>query len=311
MRPWLSVIMPVHGGADLIGATLASAASECPIGVEFLVYNSGEDGGAARRVVERFGDVLAISWKETPEHKPWTAKTNLGVSEAQAPYVATLHQDDLWLPGHLAAIRRAMDSYPDAVLSVAASVFVGPDGRKQGNWRLPFRPGCWLGQDFSAGLLVQNNVAIPSPVIRRDAYLACGGMDDSLWYTADWDLYLKLAEAGKVIVREEVTTAFRVHRNSLTMTGSRDIADFRRQIESVLERHLPEELNSNIECLSRASADLNCALAAASTGRSSDLMKAIITILKLGPSGVIQFLKKSRILDRLRPRMRLMISGGN
>jgi hypothetical protein len=33
-------------------------------------------------------------------------------------------------------------------------------------------------------------------------------MDDALWYTADWDLYLKLALAGDVLVRAGRPRAF-------------------------------------------------------------------------------------------------------
>ena len=49
-------------------------------------------------------------------------------------------------------------------------------------------------------LLVQNFIAVPSPVWRRDAWLACGGLDLDLWYTADWDIWLKLARHGPAVI---------------------------------------------------------------------------------------------------------------
>ena len=66
-----------------------------------------------------------------------------------------------------------------------------------------------------------------------------GGLDEMLWYTGDWDIWLKLAAQGPVYHHREVTTAFRVHRASLTITGSRDGADFEQQMRTVLDRHLP------------------------------------------------------------------------
>ncbi|MDE2561770.1 MAG: glycosyltransferase [Sphingomonadales bacterium] len=311
MSPWLTVIVPVHQGAELIGATLASAAQEVPEGVEFLFYNSGEDGGAARRVAEGFSDRLDLHWRDTPELKPWTAKITVGVREARADHVAMLHQDDLWLPGHLASVLKAIRDYPQAALSIAPSRFAAPDGQLLGEWRLPFLPGPIDSETFASTLVVQNTIAIPSPVIRRDAFLACGGIDEALWYTADWDLYLKLAQHGYVAVREAVTTAFRIHGGSLTMSGSRNATEFRRQQEIVLERHLPAipPAPRSLERRARASIDVNCALAAASAGKAGGLAPAALALVRLGPRGMARYLFQSRLADRLAPRVKLRISG--
>ncbi len=50
-----------------------------------------------------------------------------------------LHQDDLWLPGHVEAVRASIAKTPDAVMSVAASRFVDVHGRDLGKWSTPFR----------------------------------------------------------------------------------------------------------------------------------------------------------------------------
>jgi len=311
-EPWLSVVMPVHHGEQFLHATLASAATQNTDGVEFLIYNSGADGDASRRIADLFADRLDIIWRDIPELPSWTAKTNLGVREARAAHVSMLHQDDLWLPGHLDAVRRAIAANPDAVLSVAPSWFAGPDGHRIGNWDLPFRPGLVAPEDFISTLLVQSSIAIPSPVARRDAWLAAGGMDDDLWFSADWDIYLKLAAQGYIAVRSETTTAFRLHRGSLTMTGSRRPGSLRPQLETVLERHLchlPVHARGRVERRARASIDVNCALADASCGHKSALLRATLRLLSLGPIEVARYLRQSRIVDRVLPRLRLALTG--
>jgi len=310
--PWLTVVMPVHQGEQFLPATLASAADQSADGVEFLIYNSGEDGGASRRIAERFAGRLDIKWRDTPELPSWTAKTNLGVREARAAHVAMLHQDDLWLPGHLAAIRRAITDNPDAVLSIAPSLFADPEGDMVGHWNLPFRPGLIAPEDFISTLLVQSSIAIPSPVARRDAWLTAGGLDDDLWFSADWDIYLKLAAQGQVAVRSETTTAFRLHRGSLTMTGSRRPGSLRPQLEQVLDRHLchlPAHSRKRIERRARASIEVNCALADASCGHRRALANAAMRLLCLGPIEAIRYVRQSRIIDRVVPRLRLALAG--
>jgi hypothetical protein len=309
--PWLSVVVPVHDGAGFLGATLAAAAAERPEGVEFLLYDSGNDNGAAQRIAEGFADRLIMRWHATPEMKPWTAKTNRGVAEARAAHVAMLHQDDLWLPGHLTALRAAIAEAPAAPLSIGPSQFVSAADKAVGHWRLPFSPGLVDGGDFRSTLIVQNSVAIPSSCIRRDAWLACGGLDEALWYTADWDLYLKLAAHGPVLVRPVETTAFRIHGSSLTMTGSRDIAAFRAQLEAVMQRHessLPARQRAGQLRLARASIAVNCALAAGVGGGWGTLWQGIGTTLGLG-ANLPRFLRETRLVDRSLPRLRLVMAG--
>jgi len=312
VTPWLSVVMPVHDGEAFLAATLASAAQDTTEGVEFRLYNSGADQGVTRRIAESFADRLDLHWQDTPELPSWMAKTNFGVREARAPYIAMLHQDDLWLPGHTASLRRSVAEHPEAALSIAGTRFADVHGRIFSRWRLPFGSGVVSEADFVATLLVQNSIAIPSPLIRRDAWLTAGGMDEALWYTADWDLYLKLAAQGDVVVREAITTAFRLHGRSLTMTGRRDAADFRRQLEQIIDRHLarvPAAMRQRVARRACASIDVNCALAQASGGKKAVLAHAMLQFLRLGPLDLLRYVKQSRIIDRVVPRLQLAVSG--
>jgi hypothetical protein len=304
--------MPVHGGERFLAATLASAAGQANEGIEFRLYNSGQDAGAARDIARSFTDRLDIHWRETPELPSWMAKTNLGVREARAPHVAMLHQDDLWLPGHAAALRQSISEHASAVLSIAPTRFADTRGQILGHWRLPFRAGQVNEALFVATLLVQNSISIPTPLIRRDAWLAMDGMDEALWYTADWDMYLRLAAQGRVVVRKETTTAFRLHGASLTMTGSRDAAAFRDQLERVVDRHLarlPAARRQRVGRRARASIEVNCALAQASSGNKAALAHAGLQILRLGANDLFGYVAQSRIVDRLIPRLKLAASG--
>jgi hypothetical protein len=160
-------------------------------------------------------------------------------------------------------------------------------------------------------LLVQNFVAAPAPVFRRDAWLACGGLDENLWYTADWDIWLKLAASGAIAYHDSVTVGFRIHAGSLTATGSSNAADFGRQMQIVLDRHLR---NSNVdskklEDVARASIAVNLALAAAYSGDVSSILQAVSTVLRLGPHGIRRYWRDSRILERVIPRIRAKLAG--
>ena len=301
--------MPVHEGAQWIGQTLQSLASEPSGGLQIIVLDSSPTG-ATEAMVRQFSEQLPITFSRRPDILPWQSKTNLGVAQATADYVCILHQDDLWLPGRVSAVRRWIAASPEAILHLAPSRFIDRNGRQTGMWTCPLPAEKPLdGEALLERLLVQNFVSVPAPVFSREAWTACGGMDDSLWYTADWDIWAKLVKAGPVIYHDEATTAFRVHGNSLTVTGSRDPADFAAQMNIVLERHLPalpQTRRVRVERAARASIQINVLLAG---GGLANLSRAMLKLVSLGPAGARRYLRDSRIAERSISRVRAGLAG--
>lgn len=311
-RPLLSVVMPVHDGAEWIGATLGSLAAEPCTDLDIIVIDSSPDDRTAA-IVESWADRLPLRLFCRPGIRPWQTKTNLGVSLAAADHVCILHQDDLWLPGRVSTVRRWLATAPEVALHLAPTDIVDRFGRRMGRWNCPLPSGRLLPAEFLLErLLVQNFVSVPAPVFRKDAWLAAGGMDDQLWYTADWDVWAKLAAVGPVIYHNHVTTAFRIHGGSLTMTGSRSADDFQHQMRTVLDRHLAGLLPRNrlrVEPVALTSISVNVLLAAASAGRLASLFVAARKLLWLGPWGISRYLRDSRLHERVLPRLRAKLAG--
>jgi hypothetical protein len=304
--------MPVHDGAAWIGETLTSLVSEPLSDVEILIFDSSPTDDTAG-VIADFEHCLPIKLFRCPEIGPWQTKTNLGVRKASADHVCILHQDDIWLPGRMAAARKWIASAPAVALHLAPTDIIDHRGRYLGRWQCPLPADREISADFLLErLLVQNFISVPSPVFRRAAWMACGGMDEQLWYTPDWDIWAKLAEQGPIMYHKERTTGFRVHGGSLTVTGSRDVGEFRSQMESVLDRHLPrlsQVARRKVEPSARASIAVNAALAAASGGVSRDLPSALRQLLALGPVGLQRYLRDSRLRERVMPRLRAKLIG--
>lgn len=305
----LTVILPLHNGQQYLRETLDSAASEAPKGVRFLAYDSSENGGDAASLVSEFANRLDIRYASTPDIKPWQDKVNLGFKEAITPLVAILHQDDLWLPGHLDAVQQSFNLNPGAVMSIGPSRFIDAQSRYVGAWKLPFDPGLVGGRNFAEKLIVQNTIAVPSVVYLRQAWLDAGGMDRNLWYTPDWDIYLALARFGDIAVRPSATTAFRLHGSSLTMSGSTNIDDFRQQQELVLARHASHwglDPQSKLFKRAKMAIDINCSLALAARGHWREIIGLLPRLIAIGPSGLVSLHKETRLLDRIKARLPLL-----
>ena len=309
--PWLSVIMPVHYGEKWIQSSLQSIVSEKPIGVEVIVIDSSLPA-TCLDIAERVGGPWNFALYSRPDLLTWQDKTNFGATVARASHLCWLHQDDLWLPGRLAAVRAWIAKAPDRALHLAPCAIIDHSGRRLGIWRCPFAsPGSYGTAQVLRRFLVQNFVGVPAPVFRTDACQRVGGLDGELWYTADWDLWLKLASVSPVEYHDELTAAFRIHDGSLTMTGRKNIEDFEKQMRVVFERHLPclGDQSGEIERLGRVSIAINVALASASMGDRRRLIPAFASAMKLGPVLLARYLYDSRLRERLMPRVYAKLRG--
>ena len=310
-RPWLSVVIPTHCGEQWIDQSFRSIAAEAADGIEILVINSA-DTSAARDIAQSHSDRLRIRIFERCDLLSWHSKTNFGVRIAESEHICWLGVDDLWLPGRAAAIKAWIQSFPETPLHFAPSAIIDKGGRKLGVWHCPLPAERALESGFvTERLLIQNFVAAPAPVFRKDAWLSCGGLDERLWYTADWDMWLKLAGRAPTYYHDDVTVGFRIHSGSLTVTGSDNAEDFRHQMETVLERHLPGlgSLSKRVERAARASIAMNSGLASASRGDFAELFRAASRLALLGPGGITRYLRDSRIVERVVPRVRAKIVG--
>jgi glycosyltransferase involved in cell wall biosynthesis len=303
--------MPSYCGEKWIGESLRSLAVEAADGVEVLLID-GSPTSATRDIAQSYSERLRLRVIERCDLSSWQTKTNFGVQISESKHICWLGVDDVWLPGRSAAIREWIEVAPDAPLHLAPSAIIDACGRKLGVWRCPLPANDELRSALVIErLLVQNFVAAPAPVFRKDAWLDCGGLDVDLWYTADWDIWLKLATLGPVYYHDLVTVGFRIHRSSLTVTGSRDPSAFEHQMRIVLDRHLSRlgTGTGGVERVARASIAVNSALASAATGDILNLLRAAGQVLRLGPVGIRRYLRDSRIFERVWPRARATFTG--
>jgi glycosyltransferase involved in cell wall biosynthesis len=301
--PWLSIVMPVWNGERYVGEALQSVREQGGDGYELIAVDDGSTDGSPG-ILRSWERLLPLRTIRRARGGNWVAATNVGLREARGTYVCFLHQDDLWLPGRLGAIAREAASEPTLVLHPA--LFVGPEGRTLGEWRCPLPAGDVDPRLFAERILVQNFVAIPCAAFLRAAALRGGGLDESLWYTADWDLWLRLAALGRIRYLQSAFAAFRVHAGSQTVLRN-DVGERRRQLETVLDRHRANAAPGAWRA-ARFSVEVNIALAALAAGAAPPWRPLLAAFSRLGPAGSVRYLRDSRIAERLGARLRLRFS---
>ncbi len=310
--PWLTVIMPIFNGRATLDAALSSLEGQCD-GIEIVAIDQDSTDGS-REILEAARSWLPIRIIDNPGGKSWTENTNIGLREARAPLITMLHQDDIWMPGRAAILEDISTRHQEVDIWVHGANLIDLQGKNVGKMCPPFGDvGCVLSSvEALSRLIVQNTLALPAVMFRRDAALHKGGLDEQLWYTADWDLWLSLAQNG-LAWDPRCASAFRIHPNSLTMTGSRDLQSFKRQLDIPLDRYLealPDRLKSRVRRRAEASNSLNVFLASLHHRSLRGVGSALRAFFLLGPLEWRDFLTTTQLVNRLVPRLKLGLKRG-
>lgn len=308
MNPFLSVIMPVYNGERFIAAALESVRAQYREGIELVIVEGGSSDRTLE-IVRGFTETFPIRLVTIEGIGNWVAKTNIGLREAKGDWACFLHCDDFLLPGRIARLWGEMETAKGALI-LHNAMFVGPDGNGLGPWTCPLSAGDVSPDEFVEHMLIQNFVAINSPVFRRKAVLESGELDEALPLCADWDIWLRLGALGPVRFIAETLGAYRIHDASLTAARKLLANEWEEQLSTVLFRHLNHWRGSgrrraSVECAARASITVNSSLAAASRGKPARPSAALFELLALGPFGWRRYLRDSRIVQRIRSRLKL------
>lgn len=236
--PRVSICVPTWNGASHVAEALESALAQTHADFELLVVDDASPDRTLE-VVASFRDPrLAVHRNDRRLGLP--GNWNRCLSLARGPYVKFLFQDDLLAPTAVERLLTALEGAPGAPLAFCRREirYEGPgleafplkggyyDSVLQGFYA-SFR-GTVAGRALVASALEEgrplpiNVVGEPSFVLlRRDAALKAGGFDDSFEQLPDWDLWLRLAQEGPLVLVDESLGVFRVHGRSQSASFDR------------------------------------------------------------------------------------------
>jgi GT2 family glycosyltransferase len=163
---------------------------ELPERPEVVVVDNGSADGTADAVRRLHGWVRLVS---LPEDVGALART-IGIGLLRTPYVAFCDDDTWWEPGALSVAADALDACPGLAV-VTGRILVEP-GAREDPIDVELRESPVQGPAWLPGPALASFLAGAS-VVRRDAYLSCGGFERRLWLGGEEELLAAdLAAAG-------------------------------------------------------------------------------------------------------------------
>ena len=309
-KPWLSVLIPTYNGEAYLASALDSILLQNDNEIECIVVDDGSTDSTLS-IAESYRDKLSLTIIERQRQSNWVTNTNYALALAEGEYVCFLHQDDLWLENRLSTMKKLIKEHPEVNLLLHSSLFIDSQGTPLGLWQcpLPKYPQVIDSNLAIEHLLVQNFIAIAAPIFKRDVALELGRLDETLWYTADWDFWLKIASSGDTLYYPRPLTSFRVHPNSQTVMGSASQTEFKQQMQSVLKKHLlgwraDNKRKQTISQVALFSSEVNTALAAMIHRQQTNMSQLLCSFVNLGPNGWHRYIRDSRIQERVSARLK-------
>jgi glycosyltransferase involved in cell wall biosynthesis len=127
MQPTFSIAMAVYNRSRHIVPTIKSVLQQTFADFELLLVGDGCTDDTAE-VVKPFLSERVIWRNLAPGAGNQYAANNAAIEMARGRYIAYLGHDDLWAPGHLAALQRTFLAHADAWVVASGCVCYGPPG---------------------------------------------------------------------------------------------------------------------------------------------------------------------------------------
>lgn len=198
----VSVIIPTYGGGEGLDRTIESILAQTYPHIEIIVV---DDNGYASQnqirtatVLQKYLDENKIKYLTPPANGGGSAARNRGAAIAAGRYLMFLDDDDTVSPDKIAKQVAALEALPEtyAISYVSSKIYVNDTlsniiyARKSGSVLYPF-------------LMNRIYMGTGTVLLRREAYDAVGGYDESFVRHQDWEFFARILNQYQCIAVED------------------------------------------------------------------------------------------------------------
>lgn len=204
-----SVVIPNFNQSRFLRTALESLSHQ-RVPMEVIVLDGGSSDGF-REAIRPYAALISY-WRSGPDGGQ-AAAVREGFERAGGEIIAWLNADDYLYPGALDRVAACFGNHPEADVVYGQAVHVDAQGFFL-SYFPPIQP--FDRQDLTRTCFICQ----PACFMRRSAYEAVDGINPTLRYTLDWDLWHRLARAGaRFHYLEDLLAAVRYYPGTKTVGG--------------------------------------------------------------------------------------------
>jgi GT2 family glycosyltransferase len=222
------VITPAFNAERWIEEAVRSVMAQTFADWEMVVIDNGSSDRTGE-IVEALLDDPRLRLIRNPTNRPVSVIRNEIAATVESAYLVMLDADDRLLPSFLERTSAEFDRDPNiAVVSPDALLLDASSGghfdftlMESRWWKAPRRvkPGGMVAA------LATRDFLYAGAAVRRETFVALGGLDPELFGCMDWDLWIRVAASGReVSLIREPLAEYRVHSGSLSRPNSDQVA---------------------------------------------------------------------------------------
>ncbi len=184
----VSVVIPTHNRAALLWRAVESVLAQTCRDVEVLIVDDGSTDATTQVLAERARADTRVRVARHAERKGAQAARNTGIRAATGEWIAFLDSDDMWLPDSLELrLQQAMRTGAQVVHSECR--VWEPGAGEPRLFGVPPMQGRVYGE-----LLRRPGPVFPGLLVRKQALMRIGCLDEAIRSYQEWDTSIRLAQ---------------------------------------------------------------------------------------------------------------------
>jgi glycosyltransferase involved in cell wall biosynthesis len=218
--------MSVYNGLPYLSEAVESILKQTFTDFEFIIIDDGSTDGSTETLKKYAREDERIHLI-TQENRGLTPSLNRGIKQARGQYLARMDADDVCPQNRLQLQMEYMDTHPECVLLGGEGLPIDEEGQRLSEDHPLFTRRNIDNLDFRhdhddlEGRLLRGEWAFlhSAVVMRKRAVEEIGGYNPKIEDAEDLDLFLRLAEVGKIANLPVRLIKVRYHGSSVSVTS--------------------------------------------------------------------------------------------
>lgn len=208
--PAVSVVLGVYNGQRYLAEAIDSVLAQTFDDFEFIAVDDGSTDQTLEILRGYESKDRRLTIIQIP-HGGIVDAANAGLKAARAELIARVDADDVSLPDRFQRQVRYLSEHPEVVCLGSRMMLMEPFGASLGQTQHAL-----THEEIDAELLRGSGWAMPQPaaMMRKAAVMKAGAYRNEYLWSEDLDLFLRLAEVGRLANLPEVLVKYRNHPGS-------------------------------------------------------------------------------------------------
>jgi glycosyltransferase involved in cell wall biosynthesis len=210
--PAISIILPVYNAEKYIDEAIQSVLAQTFTHFELLLIDDGSTDSSLARL-QHFAKQDARCVAYSTKNCGIVTALNFGISQAKAAIICRMDADDICMPQRFEKQFNYLNAHPECVAVGSNVLLIDPEGMPIVTWTYLSTHEEIDNLNLTGG--VGSCMCHPAVAIRKSSLLAVGAYRAEFEYAEDYDLFLRLAEIGKLANLPEMLLKYRQHPASI------------------------------------------------------------------------------------------------